>query len=96
MSYNGGIIKGSLRALNLSYNPLHALPPEGEFKANKKTFNDIEAESTLSDNDDDDDPFNSFSEIFVNFIKRGFCKKLTHVDLSGIEGINSKDLLEIL
>ena len=29
MSYNEGIIKGTLRAINLSYNPLYALPPEG-------------------------------------------------------------------
>ena len=29
MSYNAGIIKGTLRALNLSYNPLFDLPPEG-------------------------------------------------------------------
>ena len=40
MSYNEGVIKGTLRALNLSYNPCYPLTPDGEARANRNSLSD--------------------------------------------------------
>lgn len=38
----------------------------------------------------------NFLEAFLNFIRRGNCKKLTHLDLSGITCLSSDDLQSVL
>jgi len=60
---------------------------------------DINAEPESSDEDDKDKkkgPLNNFVNILLNFISKGFCKKLTHLDLSGISAIQKDDVPKIL
>ena len=60
---------------------------------------DTNCEPESSDEDDKDKkkgPLNNFVNILLNFIAKGFFKKLTHIDLSGISAIQKDDAPKIL
>jgi len=38
----------------------------------------------------------SFCSIFLEFIDKGYCKKLTHLDLSGIKDMSPDEFLKVL
>lgn len=42
------------------------------------------------------DEMEEFSDLFVYFIKGGYCKKITHLDLSGIRSLTDKELCKVL
>jgi len=102
--YNNNKIAGMLRSLNLSYNPLVVGNLEAKKKKREKKIGATgAADSADSQETDELENFDqgrirskdTFTDILIRFINMGHCKKLTHLDLSGIKALDSVNQLKV-
>jgi len=95
LAFNDGIVQGTLRSLNLSYNPCTNRGQAQDGEEGQQPGRPKPIEVQLEDSDDEHSA-NSFKEALIRFIRKGFCKKLTHIDLSGIGAIDRDGVHAIL